>query len=119
MNNKIVLIGFFLILLASTSFAQELTKELDSITIRENRLSYSFRDNNRNVYLLTRTQIERLPVKSATELLPYISGVDLRQRGPSGVQADIRIDGSNIDQGLVLGDGLRLGDPQTGHQMRK
>lgn len=117
MNNKIVLIGFFLILLASTSFAQELTKELDSITIRENRLSYSFRDNNRNVYLLTRTQIERLPVKSATELLSYISGVDLRQRGPSGVQADIGIDGSNFDQVLVLVNGIKLSDPQTGHHM--
>ncbi|MFN5413625.1 MAG: TonB-dependent receptor plug domain-containing protein, partial [Bacteroidota bacterium] len=51
------------------------------------------------------------------ELLGYIEGVDLRQRGPNGVQADIQIQGGTFDQVLVLIDGVRLTDPQTGHHM--
>jgi iron complex outermembrane receptor protein len=43
--------------------------------------------------------------------------VDLRQRGPNGVQADIQIQGGTFDQVLVLIDGVRLTDPQTGHHM--
>jgi iron complex outermembrane receptor protein len=41
----------------------------------------------------------------------------LRQRGPNGVQADIQIQGGTFDQVLVLIDGVRLTDPQTGHHM--
>ena len=40
--------------------------------------------------------------------------VDLRQRAP-GVQGDLSIRGSSFGQTLVLVNGFRLNDPQTGH----
>jgi iron complex outermembrane receptor protein len=44
-----------------------------------------------------------------------VAGVDIRQRGAEGSQADLSIRGSTFEQTLVLVDGMPLGDPQTGH----
>ena len=41
--------------------------------------------------------------------------IDLRQRGPNDVQADLSIRGSTFGQTLVLLNGLRLNDAQTSH----
>jgi iron complex outermembrane recepter protein len=50
-----------------------------------------------------------------TDLLRLDSSVDLRQRGVNGMQADISIRGGTFGQTLVLLDGLRLNDVQSGH----
>jgi iron complex outermembrane receptor protein len=49
------------------------------------------------------------------DLLRLDSSVELRQRSPNGVQSDISIRGSTFGQTLVLLDGLRLNDVQSGH----
>ena len=72
---------------------------------------------NRNISVLTAEEIKQLPVKSVNELLTYVAGVDMRQRGPWGAQADVTIDGSTFDQVLVLINGVKISDPQTGHNM--
>lgn len=95
------------------SYAQSYT--IDSVVIKENRFHSAFTQQNRNIQLLRKEQIKALPVKSVNELLSYISGADLRQRGPSGTQSDISIDGSTFDQVLVLINGIKMSDPQTGH----
>jgi iron complex outermembrane recepter protein len=41
--------------------------------------------------------------------------VDLEERAPDGVQADLTIRGSTFEQTLVLLNGLRMNDVQTGH----
>lgn len=41
--------------------------------------------------------------------------LDLRQRAPDGVQSDLSIRGATFGQTLVLLDGLRLNDAQSGH----
>ena len=41
--------------------------------------------------------------------------IDLRQRAPDAVQADLSIRGSTFGQTLVLINGLRVNDVQTGH----
>src|SRR5689334_5591747 len=46
------------------------------------------------------------------ELAP---SVDLRKRAPSDVQGDLSIRGSTFGQTLVLLNGLRMDDVQTGH----
>ena len=65
--------------------------------------------------IITAKDIKHLPVQNVNELLAYVSGVDIRQRGPMGTQADIGIRGSTFDQVLVMVDGVRMSDPQTGH----
>jgi iron complex outermembrane receptor protein len=65
--------------------------------------------------LLERADIRQLPVQNLNELLAYIPGIDLRQRGPNGVQADVGIRGGSFDQTLILVNGVKMNDPQTGH----
>src|SRR5690606_22359714 len=66
---------------------------LQEVVISENRLQIPFAQQNRNIQIIDRKQIDALPARSLNELLSYVTGVDLRQRGPFGTQADVSIDG--------------------------
>jgi iron complex outermembrane receptor protein len=61
--------------------------------------------------------MKKLPVQSVHEALIYSPGVDIRQRGPVGVQADLGIRGGTFEQSLVLINGIKMSDPQTGHHI--
>ena len=74
--------------------------ELEEIVIRGNRLETPFNKVTRDIQLITQKQLEALPAKSLNGVLSYISGVDIRQRGPFGAQADISIDGGNFRANL-------------------
>lgn len=65
--------------------------------------------------VLDREEIERLPVRTVDELLDQVAGLDVRQRGTGGVQADLSIRGGTADQVLVLLNGVNVTNPQTGH----
>lgn len=67
------------------------------------------------VVRIERAQIEKLPVQTLNELLEYTIGLDVRQRGPMDVQADLSLRGSTFDQVLIMLNGHPLNDPQTGH----
>ena len=69
----------------------------------------------RAMTILTREQIERLPVQSVADVLRLASSVDVRMRGVRGVQSDFAVRGANFGQMLVLVDGVRLNDAQSGH----
>lgn len=69
----------------------------------------------RHVVVLTREQIANLPVRSVPELLRFALGVDVRARGPFGSQTDYSLRGAAFGQTLVLIDGVRLNDAQSGH----
>jgi vitamin B12 transporter len=107
------------LLLTTITFGQlsDTIFTLPDISIKENRLTIPFSDVSRTVNVLSARQIETLPVQSVNELLLYVAGVDVRQRGPHGVQADVSIRGGTFDQTLVLINGIKLSDPQTGHHI--
>jgi iron complex outermembrane receptor protein len=69
----------------------------------------------RAMTLITREQIARLPVQSIADVLRLASSIDVRMRGVRGVQSDFAIRGANFGQMLVLVDGVRLNDAQSGH----
>ena len=52
---------------------------------------------------------------SLADFLRLDSSLDLRERAPNLVQGDLSIRGATFGQTLVLLDGLRLNDAQTGH----
>ena len=87
------------------------------VEIKAGKLNLASHEVGSNITIIRRQDIANIPVQTTAELLGYIEGVDLRQRGPNGVQADIQIQGGTFDQVLVLIDGVRLTDPQTGHHM--
>lgn len=88
---------------------------LKEVIINENRLNIPFGSQNRNITVIDKKQIQALPVQSINEILSYISGVDVRQRGPFGSQADISIDGGTFEQVTILVNGVKMNDPQSGH----
>lgn len=92
----------------------------DSIGLKEvivtgNRIETSVMESGKNVTVITREQIARMPVRTVNELLQHVAGVDLRQRGAWGAQADVSTRGGSFDQCLVLVNGIKMNDPQTGH----
>jgi iron complex outermembrane receptor protein len=52
---------------------------------------------------------------SAVDYLRLDPSLTLQERSPAGVQADLSIRGTTFEQTLVLVDGLRVNDPETGH----
>ena len=56
-----------------------------------------------------------LLANSVVDFLNLDSSVDLRQRGQSNIQTDVSIRGSTFGQTLILLNGLRLNDVQSGH----
>ncbi|EKB50149.1 TonB-dependent receptor [Cecembia lonarensis] len=91
--------------------------DLGGITIMENRLEIPFNKVSRNISVIQRKAIETTPARSIQEVLAFTPGVDVRQRGVSGVQANIGIRGGSFEQTLVLLNGIKLTDPQTGNHM--
>lgn len=68
-----------------------------------------------NPYSLASDDFKNLPVSSPLEALGFLP-LDLQSRSPKGaVQADFSVRGSNFQGVLVLLDGRRINDPQTGH----
>jgi iron complex outermembrane receptor protein len=52
---------------------------------------------------------------SVVDVLRTDSSLNLQARGGEGVQADLSIRGTTFEQSLVLVNGLRVDDPETGH----
>lgn len=91
------------------------TVRLESIGIFSNRNPISLENTGLNVTIISKAQIGQMPVQTVNEVLSLIQGIDIGQRGPMGVQSDVNIRGGSFDQVLVLVDGVRMSDPQTGH----
>lgn len=105
-------------LILSAAVAQEdtlKTIEMEGVTIRENRFEIPFAESSRNISVVDKQDIQRSVAQSIPEVLSYIPGIDIRQRGPLGAQADISIRGGSFEQTLVLVNGIKMADPQTGH----
>ncbi|MCU0293299.1 MAG: TonB-dependent receptor plug domain-containing protein [Thermoanaerobaculaceae bacterium] len=84
------------------------------VTVTASRLPAEAAAPRRTV-VLEREEIARLPVGSVHELVAHVVGAGLARRGPMGVQGDLQLRGSTFEQAVVLVDGVRLNDPQTGH----
>lgn len=103
------------IVLSINGFGQNQEKAIDEVNLQGRFLSIPYNDVNENVTVITRQQIENSPATSIDELLQFHSGLDIRRRGSNGVQSDISIRGSSFEQVLILINGIRMNDSQTGH----
>ena len=90
---------------------------IDDVVISQNRLSAPLSENARNIQVIDREEINTLPATNIPELLQYMGAIDIRRRGVNGVQSDAGLRGSTFNQVLVLVNGVRMSDPQTGHHM--
>jgi iron complex outermembrane receptor protein len=92
-------------------------KYLPEVVISENRIATPLSRVSQNIQIITRADINRTPARSVQEVLSFAGGLDVRQRGPGGVQADIGIRGGSFEQTLLLINGIKLTDPQTAHHI--
>lgn len=95
--------------------AQSQEVELDPVTVTSSLNAVKASRTGRNIVILKGEQFAQLPVHSVDELLRYIPGVEVQARGPQGSQSDIVLRGGTFQQVLVIVDGIRLNDPNTGH----
>ena len=94
---------------------KEKTVILNEVEVSTAPMGESYAKASRHVVVLTAKEIQELPVQNINELLDMVSGVDMRQRGPLDVQGDLGIRGGTFDQTLILVNGARMNNPQTGH----
>ncbi|PTL97353.1 MAG: hypothetical protein DA396_05375 [Bacteroidetes bacterium] len=89
--------------------------ELNEVEVSSSLAKTTYAAATRQITVLTAKQIQELPVSNINELLDYLGSVDMRQRGPLDVQGDLGVRGGTFDQTLVLVNGVRMNNPQTGH----
>ncbi|OJV83138.1 MAG: TonB-dependent receptor [Bacteroidia bacterium 44-10] len=89
--------------------------ELDEVVVTASKVDLPLNLAAKQVTVISRQEIERAPVRSIEDLLNYVAGVDILQRGPHGVQADISLRGGSFDQTAILLNGVNLTNPHTGH----
>jgi iron complex outermembrane receptor protein len=70
---------------------------------------------DRDVGVLPLPEKERMLYDSWCDLLGLDAALDLQQRAPGGFLADLSIRGATFGQTLVLLNGMRVSDAQTGH----
>jgi iron complex outermembrane receptor protein len=86
----------------------------DTVVVTGTYEPLSLDEIDRSVTLLP-ARVMELVLNSLVDLLQQDPSLDLRQRAPGGVQTDLSIRGANFEQTLVLLNGQRLNDVQSGH----
>ena len=103
----------FLIVFQTPLTAQETV--LDEVIVSSPRIELSMGQQSRSVTTITAEEIAESGANTLIDVLSDVAGVELRSRGAQDVQSDIYIRGGGFDQVLLLIDGIKVDNPQTGH----
>ena len=102
----------FLILIPISLKSQ---KVLDEVIINSGRILIPFSDENRNLIIIDSVFLNNSSAKNLSEILQQVIGIDIRRRGNDDIQSDLYIRGGSFDQTLLLINGIKVEDSQTGH----
>ncbi|RDY59568.1 TonB-dependent receptor plug domain-containing protein [Flagellimonas nanhaiensis] len=119
MRNTVLPFAFLLLVAFQLSAQQEQPiikiDSLSEVVLIGNRIDLPFKENSRTINIVTAADIENSAAVNVADLLQQVVGVDIRRRGTGGSQADLYIRGGGFDQTLLLIDGIKMDDAQTGH----
>ena len=101
------------VLLVCASLAAQEPRR-DAVVVTGSYQPVPLKEADRAVRLFDVREIA-LTAASLVDFLKLDPSLDVRQRAPGGVQADLSIRGSTFGQTLVLVDGVRMNDAQSGH----
>ena len=104
---------FTLLLAACTAWGQQPQHETVIVTGTYDPIP--LQESDRNVEVQNVAPDRALLANTPVDFLQLDSSIDLQQRAPNGIQADMSIRGTNFGQTLILLNGLRISDVQTGH----
>ena len=110
----------FLGVLVSSSLLNAQSNTVQNDTLKEviitsTRIDLPFKEDSRTINIVTSKDITNSAATNVADLLQLVAGVDIRRRGTAGSQADLYIRGGGFDQTLLLIDGIKMDDAQTGH----
>ena len=103
------------LLFFNIAISQQDTTDLKEVVVSTTKLEIPFSKNFRTVKIISSDYIKNSPSTNVSDLLQEITGIDVRRRGVGGVQGDLYIRGGGFDQTLLLVDGMKMDDAQTGH----
>jgi len=111
-----IFVAFVLLFCFKTVFSQnEKMENLNEIIITSSRIDLPFNENSRTITVISSEDIQNSIADNVADLLQQFTGIDIRQRGIDGMQSDLYIRGGSFDQTLVLIDGIKTENPQSGH----
>ena len=88
---------------------------LDEVVVSTTKINLPFSKNFRTIKIISSDDILKSSANNLSDLLQQVTGIDVRRRGVGGVQGDLYIRGGGFDQTLLLIDGMKMDDAQTGH----
>ncbi len=94
---------------------EEKVENLDEVIITSSRIDIPFKENSRTITIISKEDILKSTALNVADLLQQFTSVDVRRRGIDGMQSDLYIRGGSFDQTLILIDGIKTEDPQSGH----
>ena len=107
---------FFAMIVPCSAFTQDTVRtEIPPVVVTAARVPSSELGTSQPVQVIDDETVAAFRGSSIDDLLRANSALDLQSRGPSGIQTDIGMRGGLYSQSLVLVDGVRMNDPQTGH----
>ena len=109
---SIIITAAIVILYDTVSFAEDIPR-LDEIVITAQRPQRYLEAPASSITILDRSTIEGMQASGLADILEAVGAVDITRKGLG--QADISIRGSSAEGVLMLIDGVRVHDPQTGH----
>ena len=116
MKTKFALTAFILFVsIGHAQIAPIKTDSLQEVIITSTRIDLPFKENSRTIDIISSEDIKNSATTNVADLLQQVAGVDIRRRGTAGSQADVYIRGGSFDQTLLLIDGIKMDDAQTGH----
>ncbi|MCB4798017.1 TonB-dependent receptor plug domain-containing protein [Neotamlana laminarinivorans] len=117
MKTKFSLFTFILFTIINLGAQEETVKtdSLQEVVITSTRIDLPFKENSRTITVVSSEDIKKSAATNVADVLQQFAGVDIRRRGTSGSQADLYIRGGGFDQTLLLIDGIKMDDAQTGH----
>lgn len=116
-NTFQTLLIFSMLSVGKTVFSQDTitTQNLKEVVVSSGRIDVPLSENSRTLVIIGKAEIKNAAATNLADLLQSVAGVDVRRRGAGGQQADLYIRGGSFDQTLLLIDGIKVDDPQTGH----
>jgi len=115
MIKKLFLAGVFSLSAFVSAQDSISTQKLEEVVLSAGRIALPLSENSRTIQIISQADIKNAAATNLVDLLQSVAGIDIRRRGAGGQQADLYIRGGSFDQTLLLIDGIKAEDPQTGH----
>jgi iron complex outermembrane receptor protein len=115
LTSPLVLTGlaFAFILHATSARAQDTARPLDTVTVSVASRADDAARKTESITVITRADIARTAARTLADVIALAPGVDVLSRSPAS--ADIALRGASTEGVVILVDGVRVSDQQSGH----